>query len=213
MGERMKCNCQSAKKHRGEWPRRFAPIVTSQAPFGNYRIRRRGAEMQRSAQRIRQQCRAFLCILLCTSASLRQDCEFPNGRSGADWELPDSTQRRGDAEVRTENTTTMQGFSLHSSLYLSVSASRLRISKRTLRRRLETTGFDAEARRRRGPQREHDNNAGLFSAFISVPQRLCVKIANFQTDAQAPEAGAWRRAYSASSLRLASFNCRRSCSV
>ncbi|MCW5844590.1 MAG: RNA-directed DNA polymerase [Caldilinea sp.] len=48
--------------------------------------------------------------------------------------------------------------------------------------RLEITGFDAEAQRCRGSQRQNDNEAGLFSAFFSAPLRLCVKIANFQMD-------------------------------
>ena len=56
-------------------PRRAA----SQPPSGNYRIRRRGAEMQRFAEAKRQRSRAFLCVFLCASASLRQDCEFSNG--------------------------------------------------------------------------------------------------------------------------------------
>ena len=50
-----------------------------QRRFGNYRIRRRGPEMQRFAEVTRQRSRAFLCVFLCASASLRQECEFPNG--------------------------------------------------------------------------------------------------------------------------------------
>src|SRR5690606_18557027 len=117
-------------------------------------IRRRGAEIQRFAEAKRQRSRAFLCVFLYASASLCQD-----------W---DSTQRRRDTEVRRGNMTTKQGFSLRVSLRPCVSASRL--------------GFDAEAQRYRGSQREHDNEAGLFSAFFSAPLRLCVKIANFQAD-------------------------------
>ena len=53
-----------------------------------------------------------------------------------------------------------------------------------LRCRLKITGFDAEAQRCRGAERQRDNVTGLFSAFFSAPQRLCVKIANFPADSR-----------------------------
>src|SRR5690606_1133380 len=55
---------------------------------------------------------------------------------------------------------------------------------------LDITGIDAEAQRCRGSQRQHDNEAVLFSALFSAPQRLCVKILKFQTNSSRLDAPA-----------------------